>query len=244
MAKQDDQTVLKLWKAGEPLKTSWITYMHPDLKPKWKAAREKSASDAYDQGAAAVAELENASVSEKVTLLFSGVQTILGERGTLKTELRATILRYIETGVLFGYGFEPPRSLNSTPVEIPKSLWRGKCNWDASTLEAQGLKFIEIRLTVAHIRNDILGRGNVDTTPTSATGRPSLGPAIKAAFHALNKAGEINVRLSQSSHYPKVRGWLELNYPNLSVSPASISNNSLQKHFSSLFNELVRNHKL
>lgn len=226
------------------LYASRLETIHPDLKPKWKAASEKSAPEAFAQDAAAVAELEDASVLEKATLLFSGSQKILTERETMKKELRATILHYIETGVLFGYGFESPRSLSSTPVEIPKLLWRGNCNWDASALEAQGLKFIEIRLTTVHIRNDILGRGNVDTTPTSAAGRPSVGLAIKAAFHSLNKAGEINVKASQGSHYPKVRGWLELNYPNLSVSPAQMSDKTIQRHFSVFFNDLKNFSKL
>lgn len=240
VAKQNDQITLKLWQAGAPLNRSWLTYAHPDLKSKWTEAQEKSAIEAFEQDAASVAKLKDTTPLEKTTLLFSGTQKILSEREALRKELQANTLHYIETGVLFGYGFEPPRTLGSIPVEIPKALWRGKCHWDKSTLETQGLKFIEVRLTMIRTRNDILGRGNVDATPTNPAGRPSVGPAIEDAFHALNKAGEINVNNSQMSHYPKVRKWLEMNFPNLSVSPAKISDKTIQRHFSILFNSLKK----
>lgn len=239
MAKQNDQTVLNLWKAGLPIKTSWITYMDPDLKPKWKAVSEKSASDAFVQDAAAVAELEDASAFEKATLLFSGSQKILTERETMKTELRATILRYIETGVLFGYGFEPPRSLNSTPVEIPKSLWRGKCNWDASALEAQGLKFIEIRLTTSRIRNEIIAeKPRSFTSEAKPVGRPSIQADVQRAFAALLQSGRIEIDKSAKSHFPPIREWMRKTNPERYPPTEKLGDEGIRYHFSPLFKAL------
>lgn len=239
MAEITDEQMRALHEAGVPLCRSWVTYAQPELKSRWNDLQSQSASDAFAKGVETAIELEG-SIPTKIMHAFAEQQAIYGARNDLRNKLQANILSYIANGHLHGFGFEPPRRTVSVPVAIPKDAWAGKCDWEKGTLSFQGLEFVAVRLTTNRIRNEILERGVVDPTPTKSAGRPSVEKAIEAAFHALHQAGEIDLKASQSSHYPSVRAWLELNEPNLSRSAAQISEKTLYKYFSPLFNDLKK----
>lgn len=227
----------RLHAAGVGLQTAWVKYAHPDLKTEWQRLQDQSALEALNRGVQAASEVEG-DIAAKLSHAFAGSQAILSSRAALERRLKIATFSYIAQGHLHGFGFELPRALSSAPVAIPKAAWAGKCDWSSGTLSFKGLEFVDIRLTKNRIRNEIMERGQVDKSPTSPTGRPGIGAAIVDAFHALQKAGEIDASTSQSSHYPKVRAWLELNKPDLSVPPASISKKTLYKYFSPLFKDL------
>lgn len=243
MASISETQLRALWRAGVYVGRSWETYAHPDLKARWDALKEESAIDAFAKG------MEQASTSEagrfeKFNQAFEGSTAILTKRAALKSELQKNILSYIAKGHLHGFGFELPRSMADMPVAIPKSAWTGRLDWDNSALSYQGIELCAVRLTTNRIRNEILGRGNVDKTPVRPQGRPTVRHAIEAAFYALNEAGKIDPTASQMSHYPLVKGWLELNQPDLPVPPAHMSDKTINKYFSQLFNALKENRNL
>jgi len=243
LSKSTRDQLIQLWNAGVSVSRAWEAYAAPDLKKRWAELQKPSAMNAFTEGVAK-ASVAEADGLAKLQIAFESPQKILSARASLQTTLQNNILRYIADGHLHGFGYELPRKLSGAPVAIPKGAWAGRCDWSAERLSFRGLEFVDIRLTTNRIRNEILERGTVDATPTRPAGRPSVGPAIEKAFHALNKAGEIDSELSQMSHYPKVRKWLELNYPDLPVPPAHMSGKTIQKYFSPLFKALRDSHKL
>ncbi|KUJ85179.1 hypothetical protein AVO45_16870 [Ruegeria marisrubri] len=232
-----------MWHKGVPMTQAWVTYAKPDLKERWAELQQRSASDAFEKGAAMASASEGDAVA-KIQMALEGPQKILRARTELRETLQKNILKYIAGGHLHGFGYELPRKVSSAPVAIPKAAWAGRCDWTGGALSYRGLEFVDIRLTTNRIRNEILERGNVDTTPTRAPGRPSVKRDIEAAFHGLHEAGEIDPEASQMSHYPKVKRWLELHRPDLEVPPAYISDKTIQKYFAPLFNELKESSKL
>ncbi|WP_416369866.1 hypothetical protein [Tritonibacter mobilis] len=157
---------------------------------------------------------------------------------------QGVLLKWLQSAQLIAYGFEPPRRMDSQPVEIPATYWTGRVQWDECKLTVQGLEFIEIRIVTRQVRDEIQSRERNDLTTPQAAGRPTVGPAIKTAFTSLQEGGEIDTNASQQSHYPKVRRWLKENAPSLSVPAEDISDKTMQKHFSPLFNELRKSYKL
>lgn len=237
MAEKTEEFIRQLHAAGADMRRAWTLYAQPNLKAKWQDLQKQSALDAFVQDVEAAATMDTGVTGKLVHGLARG-QAIITARSDLERTLKTNILSYISKGYLHGFGYVLPRSLTSVPVAIPKEAWKGKCNWTEATLKFRGLEFADVRLTTNRIRNEILKRGVVDKTPTNRAGRPSVGSAIEAAFHALLKEGEIDSAASQSSHYPKVRTWLELNEKDLSVPPAHISRQTLYRHFSPLFRGL------
>lgn len=227
----------QLHKSGAAMSRSWLVFAHPELKTQWNALQQQSATDAVARNAKEAAEIEG-DLFAKLTHALSGAQTIIAARAALEKQLKSNIISYIEQGYLFAFGYELPRTLSSIPQSIPNEAWAGKCNWSENTLSFKGLQFVDVRLTTRDIRNTILDRGVVDKTPTNSAGRRGVGSAIKAAFKELNKAGEINPQKSMSSHFPKIREFLEQKYPDLPVPPAQLSEKTLYRHLSIFFNDL------
>lgn len=231
-----------LWRNGVSVRSAWVRYAVPALKERWEELQKSSAISALEDGMTKASAMEADAVT-KIQMLLEGPQKILEARNTLRQNLQENILKYIAGGHLHAFGFEPPRRVASTPIAIPKEAWSGRCNWDEGKLSYSGMEFIEVRLTTNRIRNEILERGHVDSTPMRAPGRPSVKPDIEAAFHALNKAGEIDPMASQMSHYPKVRRWLELHRPDLDVPPGQINLETIRRIISPFFNELKKTKK-
>lgn len=239
MAKQSDHTLEKLWRAGVPVSTSWKVYANPELKQAWKAISSQSALEALEQGAQSQSDSDRP-LHEKIALASSGAQKILLERTALMNRLRANILNYVKQGQLFAYGFDQQRTLSSVPVEIPAALWQGKCDWHASKLTAQSLSFIEVRLTLKRIRDEIMCG---EVAPVKTVGRPSIGVYITAAFEGLNKAGRIDTSHSAISHFPMVRQWIKNNRPDCHLDANNIGDEGIRAHFSPRFNALKRHRK-
>lgn len=239
LAKQSDQTLNKLWNAGVPVSTSWEVYAQPELKQAWNAISSQSALEALEQGALNVGDTD-LSLHEKIALASSGAQKILSERTALMNTLRANILNYIKQGQLFAYGFEQQRTLSSIPIEVPASLWKGKCDWQASKLTAQSLNFIEIRLTTKRIRDEIMCG---EAPQTKTVGRPSIGAYITAAFAGLNEAGRINTSNSAISHFPMVREWIKNNRPDCHLKANTIGDEGIRAYFAPLFKDLKKYRK-
>lgn len=239
MTSHTNDTLLKCHKSGVRLSASWVTYAHPDLKKDWQALQNTSAVSTLEKDMLAASE-EDGPLIEKLAKGFSGTQILLGERSKLERQLKTNILSYIKQGHLRGFAFEAPRKLASSPVELPKEAWAGRVDWNTNKLTFEGLEFLDVRLTTNTICNEVLRRGQVDPTPTNAQGRPSTAVEIKEAFEALANAGAIDPSRSLSSHYPSVREWLQRHKPHMQPPAAYVSDKTLHRHLSSLFNALKK----
>lgn len=242
MAEATSDQLIKLHSGGVALSRAWLAYAHPDLKAEWRELHKHSALETLTRDLANISPEAGATL-DHLNQATAGSRAILTARTDLEARLKSKILTYIKNGYLHGFGYELPRRLSAAPVAIPKSVWAGQCDWKAGQLSCRGLEFVDVRLTTNRIRNEILERGMADTTPTRPVGRPTVGPDIAAAFHALNAAGEIDTSKSQKSHFPKILKWLELNRPDLAVPPKYLNDETIRKNVAPLFTALKQANK-
>jgi hypothetical protein len=181
---------------------------------------------------------------EAVNAILSASNPILSARTELRNRMRAFVLHHLITGSLIAYGFEPPRRMDSMPFHIPAAYWRGRIQWEDSKLTAQGLEFEQIRLITLKARDQVLGVDANFQSVTKKAGRPGYRDQIIRAFETLNAIGKIDTQSSLQAHYKKVRDWIELNVPEGERPTNPLSDNTLQRHLSPLFNELKKNSKL
>ncbi|WP_282181766.1 hypothetical protein [Aliiroseovarius marinus] len=242
MTEISKEQLMQLHRSGVAMSRSRLTYATPKQKTDWHALQQQSIPDALAEGAKSAAATDG-QMSTKLAHLFSGSNQILAARSNLIGKLQSDVLSYVSKGHLHGYGYELPRYVSSTPVAIPNEAWNGKLDWIKGTLNYHGMQFVDVRLTTNRIRNEVLRRGNVDRTPPSAVGRPSVSEDILEAFNALSDADEIDTSKSLKWHYPKVRRWLELRKPQLPTPPKYISDETIRKNISPLFKELKKTKK-
>ena len=243
MTKATDEQLLRLWRSSYALSRAAFIFASPEDQAKWKALKDVSAIEAFQAGAVEASKGQP-DFSAAVIQAMKAPSKILRDRAEHTDKLQQDVLKFIEGGLLHGFGFEPPRRLDSVPVPIPKRAWSDHIDWEKNSLTFESMQFVEVRLTTNRIRNEILERGQVDKTPVNAPGRPGVRSDIEDAFQALKDTGSIDPKASQSSHYPRVRAWLERNRPDLDVPPAQMSEKTIHKYFSPLFNELKKNHNL
>lgn len=237
--------LLTLWQRGIYLGKAPFAFAPKAEKEEYGRLHDASALQAASEAAqAAAAAKSDISFLEGLNAAVRGARPIASARADWDNRMRKFVLHHLKHGNLYAFGFEPPRRMDSQPVEVPATYWSGTIRWDKASLSVQGLEFVEIRIVSRQLRNQLLERGNVEVTAVSSVGRPTVGPSVQAAFKALEKAGEIDLSASQQSHFPKVRSWLETNFPNLSVPAAKISDKTIHKYFSPLFNDLKKNSNL
>lgn len=249
MAERATDQLEKLWRSGSPLSIAWITYAHPELKAQWTELKGKSALTALSASVEQAGQQEKPDPIRRVEFvqnLLQPAQAILQDRSDVKGKMQSNIREYMKNGHAFAYGFEPPRKLVSVPVELPKGVWGGKFDWDNSTITYAGLSFVQVRLTTRRIRDEILDRSSepFESKTSTRPGRPTVGPDIEEAFHALHEAGEIDTKSSASSHYDKIREWLHRYKPDLPVEARNLGHEVIRKNFMPLFRGLKKNHKL
>lgn len=241
MAEPTESQLKELWRCGVPLSSSWLRYAHPDRKSHWDSLPQPLSPEEFIRGLTGE-DMPGTSFSERVQKLAR----ISNPRAEAKRYMKADILDYIKNGHLFGFGYEPPRKLASPPVLIPKMVLLQNPNWEKDTVSGAGLNFIEVRLTTRQYWRAIYANQQniIDVPKPVRLGRPTVGPAIEEAFHALHIAGEIDPNRSASSHYDKVRAWLAANKLDLPTNAQSLSHEVIRKNFMPLFKNLKRNHKL
>ena len=236
----------KIWNRSIWLSNSAHAFASHFYKDEWQAAKRLRGEKVSLQVLHDEALQARSEGIEGWDALLTGVKK-LSDLNTPKEQLlkkaSKQILQRLQDGRYRAFGFDRPRTMDTIPVQIPRDAWSDSTSLDSNNLHYQSMTLIDVRIRMAPKSADMEVKKQL-LEETKRPGRPSVAPAIKAAFHALNKTGEIDPDASQMSHYPKVRNWLELNYPNLPVPPAHISDNTLQKHFSPLFNTLKKTHKL
>lgn len=242
MTKITNEQLFRLWRASYPLSRSWLGFASGEDQARWKELLEVSAMETLFVGLKAASE-SDVDDSQKILQASSGSQKILSDRKAHKEKLQQSVLKSIEGGYLHGFGFEPPRTLDTVPVAIPKRAWLGKKDWEKDTLTFESIKLIEVRLITNARRNEILEHGQVDKTPARSPGRPGIRRAVEDAFEALQEAGKIDTGKSMKSHFPAVRHWLNINRPDLSAPAATLTDEGIRAYFSPKFKGLKESRK-
>jgi hypothetical protein len=150
------------------------------------------------------------------------------------------ILAHLRKGTYRGFGFDRPRTVDTSPVLIPPECWSGTVIWQNNELRFQSLKFSDVRLRMVAEKIVTLTDRSL-AKPEPAKGRPTIKPYVEAAFHALNKKEKIDCSKSASSHFDLVRDWIASNIPDCPKPAHEIGNEGIRAHFSPLFKALKKN---
>ncbi len=245
-----------LWNHGIFLSVSVRAFAPQNLRKKFEEADKISA---LEEGKKKVEELENsdADLPTAFVTFLSAVNEVIGPRDKLRAEMQTLVMGWLQRGDLVGFGYEKPRQMASRVHEIPAQLWHGNLNWIESSLSAQGLELVQIRVLHSTkkeqltkefgLRTDALVEGNIDAkipqVEAAETGRPTIRGFIEDSFEALLADGLIEVQKPAKAHYPLVRSWLMRNKPEANATETTPSNEGIRRHFSPLFNDLKKNHK-
>ncbi|WP_341364356.1 hypothetical protein P8T57_01230 [Thalassospira sp. SN3W] len=225
----------EIWNAGKPLASAHLHFGSQDkVSALRKYATENSNTKMFER---LQANLES---GKGFLDSLQGVTGDIKPKNDLLDEVRREILQHIGNGNLKAFGFETPRRANDTPIEVPADLWRGWVRWDKSLVEAQSLKIENVRLVPSnHIEKQIapaLTTAQSDGEPFRPAGRPSRKDHIIAAFHALNKAGEIDFNKPAKHCYPAIRAWVKAHYPEDENPDRGLGDKAIQLHVNPLFN--------
>jgi hypothetical protein len=170
------------------------------------------------------------------------VRPMTSARSDWNERMRKLIHHHLLHENLFGYGFEPPRTMESQPFKIPKACWNGHIRWDNDTLSSDGLEFVHVRLLSEEARSKFLAEKSETTTSVRA-GRPSIKEHVQEAFDALAAIGLIDTSAAARKHFEPIRDWLRTNKPDAGYTDGIPSNEGIRAHFAPLFNELRKNRK-
>lgn len=225
-----------------------------DIRDKW---RELSSLSALKAGAdhLEMTVTRGKSLFDVLGTTLTGMQAVLIPRAETASAAENHLLRRILDEQFLTLGFEYPRKMTSTVVEIPSNYWRGIVRWDRSELICQSLHFVEVRLIPRHVipaavadkqaRADSMKNTarNAGHDMPSAIGRPSIKEHVTDAFNALHKKGQIRPQDSAKSHYPLVRQWLREHRPDLRVTDTKPSDEGIRAHFAPLFDAISTRRK-
>ncbi len=231
---------IELWKRSHWLSNSAKTYATHFFKDEWQAAVEHRGDQPWMeifQEKSNVARAAGKTGWDIAEQLLGEIVVKITPQADLLERAKQQITNYLLDGTYRGYGFDRPRTLDTEPVLLPAECWKGAVSWAGNEVQFQSLKFCEVRIRMMREHLDPILNKPFES-PAVKPGRPTVAPAIEAAFYALNKIGQIDPKASLQSHYPKVRKWLELNFPNLPVPADRISSETIRRIISPLFKEL------
>lgn len=224
------------WRHGTYLRTAFLKFAPPDLKEIHRRAHEGSIMKA----------LEDATQNVDALPSWESFAKTVGGIGNAQLEaLRAcqeATLRYMKSGRLVGWGFEPPRLVGKPPVRLPIEAWHGFINWENNSVEFQGLKFVEVRVIVDGWQEKLSARWVAQNAPPRA--RTRRGPVSTTslcgeAFKALCDAGQIDLQKSLRSQTDLIRLWLTTHHEDrgFSMTVPRPSDETIRKAVRSLFDE-------
>ncbi|MBO9403433.1 hypothetical protein [Shimia sp. R9_3] len=232
---------MALWKGSHWLSNTPRLFAQRVFKEEWEAAVAHRGSKLWIHNVMEAGErLKENGMQPGLELLVSGLQEA-DELARPKRELleRATeeVRKRLRTGQYRAFGFDRPRTLDTQPVQLPAEVWTSNKSLEKSEVTFQSLTFIDVRVRMVSVERDPLLKAQYEV-PAVKAGRPTVGPAIEAAFDALHKIGEIDPTASQKHHFPKIRTWIERNEIDVNIPPEGISDKTISKFFSPLFKRL------
>ena len=122
-------------------------------------------------------------------------------------KLRHAFQDKLQRGELFAYGYSIPRSPDDARVRVPADLWhdRAKINWETSSISADGLEFVSVRI----LEKD----RPVPVNPyrTGLPGKPSIRHLILGELERRVKAGNLKPILAHEAK--ALREWAESTHP-------------------------------
>ena len=234
-------SIYEIWEKGVQLNRSPRAFSPKAEKQEYDRLYSLSAIEAFSN-AAEQASKTGLTGLEGFNASISSATTITSARSKWNERMRRFVHHHLLHDNLFGYGFEPPRKIDSQPLEIPKVCWNGQIRWDKNTLASDGLEFVQIRLVSKEARLKLLDL-SAQATNVIKSGRPSIREHVKEAFDDLLANDLIDPSVAAKNHFELVRKWLRAHKPEAGYTCTKPSNEGIRAHFSPLFNELKKSKK-
>lgn len=230
----------QFWTHGYALSNAPLTFAAPEKRQAYEAAKSVSAIEALEAGAEQFQASERPG-AEALTALFAEPQRILVERSRLETSLRSNVISWCESGAIRAFGYESPRKLEHAPIELPRSVWKGRVHWGQSTLEVAGMEFVEVRLLSASMIEQVEAKYRSTNRPT---GRPSIEEHLKTCIEEMIQQGSIDSSRSMRSQYDIIKAQYK-SYANAhKLKKDSVGNEAIRKVLSPIYNRLQDSKKL
>lgn len=196
----------QFWKHGYAMFKCPVLFALPAKKKAYEDAYAVSAMSAFEE-AAKRTQNEDRPALEFFTAALAEPNKILKRRTEIQADLRADVVNWCRAGHLFAFAFEHPRKLENAPVEVPLSAWAGRIQWGQSAIEAQGIKFVEVRMLTASMMKDVRLKYR---SSHAGTGRPSVAEDVKACIAEIEAAGLIDPSQTMASHVRLIQARYEV----------------------------------
>ena len=225
-----------LWEMAKPLQIAHFDLADPTLVARYHAIGAETYLEALmGCGFTGKNSLE---LSQMVRDVTNKHENNRQKREAISGEIRQNFADLVLSGDVRCFGFEIPRMLNSSPVELLPEHWKTAPIWETGELKYHGLHIAEIRVLTL----DAVPTPRPQPTPMKV-GRPTVKPHIEAAFHALDKDGLIDVTRSAMGHYPLIRQWIAEHVAGMEQTAPHLTNEGIRAHFAPLFKRLKGSRK-
>lgn len=243
MTKDDEFDPTVLWNSAVPLSQAALRFAPAELRARWAELTKMSA---LSEGTKAMEKVApRSSLMDMLGACLTGMSSIMEPRGEVLRHAQGLLLEHLKKGRATGVGFEPPRRVRSVPIVIPERHWHQIVRWDSCEVLSGSLKFLDVRVLARPkpkpvILEPIPETQKIGNVPSPRIGRPSIQHHVRAAFEAMNVAGQIDPERSARSHYAFVKQWIN---QNTSCAADDLSDEGIRAHFSPLFKALKTDRK-
>jgi hypothetical protein len=215
----------ELWKMGTP-----ISKARQLLAPKEMILRLAQAPKINLSGPneflAVHKESPHASLTEVMQIVTTRNGIISEENKkneAIQLEIDRNFMSLVRSKKIRCFGFELPRSVSATPVELISEYWTYFPNWHAGTYKHDGLNLINLRV----ITSTQLPAPSQEVERTKA-GRPSVRPDIFAAIVALQANGCYD-HGRISANFAPIRTWIKQNRPDSRAASEGFGDDVIRK---------------
>lgn len=229
-----DEQRQQFWKHGYAMTKCPVLFAHPAKKKAYEDAYAVSAMSAFEEATKRM-QTGDGFALERFTSALAEPTQILKKRGEILADLRADVVNWCFSGQLFAFAFEHPRKLENAPVELPLSAWKGRVQWDQSVVEAQGIKFVEVRMLTASMMKDVRLKYR---SSHAASGRPSVVADVQACIEEIEAEGLIDQSKPKIWHVRLIQARYEARAKAHKLKKQNVGEEVVRRVFSQYINDL------
>lgn len=236
-AGSDISIEMQLWQDATPIQKARFDLAPKKLVEQFKELSKTSLNTEWNSQLEK-SEAKNRKVLETLSIALNSASRASAEKQSIETEINQNFADMIIERKLRCFAFEPPRKLNSQPIEMQAEHWTAYPIWETGEFKANGLHLIELRVMRAEEMPE-----RIEAPQQVKLGRPTIKNHVAATFEALLAEGRINIEISAKSHFPLIRNWIAENDSSGNLNAPHIGDEGIRGHFSPLFKELKKNRK-
>lgn len=228
---------MRLWAEAVPINQARFDLAEPTQVARYKELGEVTLTGELSQRQVG----RSPTNPEFLQIMHAAVATTTqanSERLQIERRINQNFTDMIRARELRCFAFEPPRKIDSEPIEMHVEHWTTSPDWTEGAFQANGLSLIELRVVKSHL-NEGVTKSDLRRQP----GRPSIRRLVEEAFAALSLKGQIDCHAPAVSHFPAIREWIEQSQNSSGIDARNLSNEGIRAHFAPLFRALKEGRK-